>query len=67
MFLVTYNEVNYENVFSLGRVKISHFLNKLSDEFLGLTPAVNVTNFFCKNEYILAISRDLKGVMTIDH
>jgi hypothetical protein len=37
-----------ENVYSHGRVKISDVLSRLLHEFIGLTPAFNLTIFSCK-------------------
>jgi hypothetical protein len=55
MFLVIYNEAYYENMYSHGRVKISDLLRRLLHEFLGLTPAINLTIFFCKvNIFLLS-------------
>jgi hypothetical protein len=36
------------NMYSHGSVKFSNLLNRLLHEFLGLTPAINLTIFFCK-------------------
>jgi hypothetical protein len=44
-----------ENMYSHGRVKISDLLNRLSDEFLGLIPAINLTIFFCKVNIFLLL------------
>jgi hypothetical protein len=35
-------------MFSHGRAKIYNLLTRLLHEFLGLTPAINLTIFFCK-------------------
>jgi hypothetical protein len=37
-----------ENMYSYGRVKISSILNRFLHEFLGFTPAISLTIFFCK-------------------
>jgi hypothetical protein len=43
-----------DNMYSRGRVRISDLLNRLLHEFLGLTPAINLTIFFCKvNVFLL--------------
>jgi hypothetical protein len=51
VFLVIYNE----NMYSHGRAKISNLLNRLLHEFLGLTPAFNLTIFFCKVNIFLLL------------
>jgi hypothetical protein len=44
-----------ENMYIHGRAKISDLLNKLLHEFLGLIPAINLTNLFCKLNIFLLL------------
>jgi hypothetical protein len=46
-WLFTMKFIN-ENMYSYRTVKISHILNRLLHEFLGLTPAIDLIIFFCK-------------------
>jgi hypothetical protein len=44
-----------ENMYLCGRVQISCIFDGLLCEFLGLTPAINVTIFFCKANFFLLL------------
>jgi hypothetical protein len=53
MFLAFTRKSSNKNMSSLGRVRIYNPLNRLLHEFLGLTPAINVTNFCKVNIFLL--------------
>jgi hypothetical protein len=52
--MVIYSKLINENMYAHGRGDIYNFLNRLSHEFLGLTPDMILTVFFCNiNIYLL--------------